>query len=233
MATKQVMLESVDKLIQIGRMSGNINVLGNVEKVVLSVGEDLQSALRSSSKPEEGITDLIVKTADKFSDDELMDFETGVTIIFLLLIHPDPIIALDILSSRRPKADMITLIWILSHFKIYAQKTRILNMFGYDTDKRFQEITKAFESTKGIKQWLSESVSNEVVSKLAQEYLQAYTQGTFSEWAYFSTHPEALLLSVDWFIAGMAHQAFIQSDYKALRHFMDIRQTFSNYRLGG
>lgn len=233
MATKQVMLESVEKLIQIGQMSGDINVQGNVERVVFSVGEDLRSALQSSSKPEEGITDLIVKTADKFSDDELMDFDTGVEITFLLTVHPNPIIALDILSSRRPKADMITLYVLLPLFKNFEKHANLLRMLDYDPDKKFQELTNALESTRAIKELLSEGVLVEVVLKLVQEYLQSYTQGKFTEWAYFANHPEVLLLSVDWFIVAMARDAFLKSDHKALEHFMDIRQTLSNYRSGG
>jgi hypothetical protein len=235
MASKsnQVMLESVEKLIQIGHMVGNVNVRGNVERIVFSVGEDLRSALRDSAKPEEGITDLIVKTADKFSQDELLDFDTGVEIIFLLMVHPNPTLALNILSSRRPKADMITLIWLLPAFAKFEEKAKTLRVFGFDEDKRIQEITNAFKATKGIKDWQAEDVPKEVVSKLVDEFLQAYTKDGVSEWAYFVTHPEVVLLSVDSFIASMALQAFMHSDHKALGHFMKIRQTFSNHRPGG
>lgn len=57
-------LKSVEKLIQIGRVSGNVNIQGNIEKAFFSVGDDLLDAMQKSAKPEESLTDLIVKTAD-------------------------------------------------------------------------------------------------------------------------------------------------------------------------
>ena len=108
MGTQRIFLQGVEKLIQIGYMRGNINVNGNVERVVFSVGEDLREALQSAPQPEEGITDLMVRYVDKFKNG-LIDYDTGVEVAFLLSVHPDPTLALSILSSRRPKADIITL----------------------------------------------------------------------------------------------------------------------------
>ena len=48
-------LKNVEKLIQIGRVGGNINIQGNIEKAVFSIGDDLIDALQESVKPEESL----------------------------------------------------------------------------------------------------------------------------------------------------------------------------------
>ena len=229
--SNHLIIKSVEKLVQIGRVTGNVNIHGNVEKAFFSVGNDLLDTMRKSAKPEESITDVIVKTADKFDEQELMSFDVGAKILFLLMIHPDPMIALDILSSRRPKADMNTLFWLLSPFAKFEIESNILKVFGYDRDERMKEIQRAFNATKTFKQAKAEAIPNEIVSKLVKEFMDAYISSGAAEYGYVISHPEIFSMSVDFFFASMAVQAFLKSDEKGLEHFMEIRQNFTRLRV--
>ncbi len=43
--TNLVSAESIEKLIQIGQMSGNININGNFNQIVITVGENILSQI--------------------------------------------------------------------------------------------------------------------------------------------------------------------------------------------
>lgn len=231
--SNRLTLKSVEKLIQIGRVTGNVNIQGNIEKAVFSIGDDLLDAMRESVKPEESLTDLIVKTADKFDKGELMSFDVGAKILFLLMIHPEPIIALDILSSRRPKADVFTLFWLTESFLLFEAKHNIFKEFGYNRDERIKEINKAFLATKSFKQGNAEAFTDEMTLKIAKGFMEASSSSGMSEYGYVLSHPEVFSMSVDALHAKMCAEAFIKKDYKALEHFMEIRQNFSSRRPGG
>lgn len=226
-------LKNVEKLIQIGRVGGNVNIQGNIEKAVFSIGGDLIDALQESVKPEESLTDLIVKTADKFDKGELMSFDIGAKIVFMLMIHPEPIIALDILSTRRPKADVNTLFWLVPFYLALDTKNNIFGTFGYNRDERIDEINKAFWATKTVKQVNAEGISDEVLFTMVKDFMAAYSSGGMSEYGYVLNHPEIFSMSVDAYYAKISAEAFIKKDYKALEHFMEIRQNFSSRRPGG
>lgn len=226
-------LKSVEKLIQIGRVSGNVNIQGNIEKAFFSVGDDLLDAMRKSAKPEESLTDLIVKTADKFDGGKLISFDVGAKILFLLMIHPEPIIALDILSSRRPKADIFTLFWLAPSFLLFEAENNIFKSFGYNRNERIEEVNRAFFATKAFKQGNAEAFTDEMILKIAKGFMEARSSNGMAEYSYVLSHPEVFSMSVDSLHAKMCAEAFIKKDYKALEHFMEIRQNFSSRRPGG
>ena len=101
--------------------------------------------------------------------------------------------------------------------------------------KENQECKKSkegFGATRAFKQEKADAIPSEITSKLVKEFMEAYSDGGVSEYAYVLTHPEVLSLSVDLFFASMCVQAFMKED-RVLNHFMDIRQNFSSRRLGG
>ena len=56
MTSLHLTLESVDKFIQIGKMIGNVNIQGNIEKAIFNVGDDFKKCPTKISEARGGLT---------------------------------------------------------------------------------------------------------------------------------------------------------------------------------
>lgn len=227
--SNQLSLSNIEKLIQIGNVYGNIVIQGDV---LIEFGDIVYKALRHSSQPENSLTDLIVKLVDKFGDKELLDLKTGLLINFALLIHPNPAIALRILSKLRPNADINSLS-LLFETQTIADKTKLFESLEIDKEKQIENLKESFDVTDTFKKLKQENIPDDVIQKMLHGYLRVLNTGEYSERLYFTQHPEILTMSTDLQLAKTCVSAFWNSDERVVSDFMDIREYLSSFRKDG
>jgi len=230
MANNQLSLSNIEKLVQIGNIYGNVVVKGDI---LVSFGSKVHKALGFSSQPEEGLTDCILELIDKFGEKELINLETGLEIGFALLLHPNPTILLKVLSSHRLNADINTLSLLFQVAQRIAEETEFFKSLGVEKETQIEKVKKAFETTDTYKKFVKEDIPASAIQKLLQGYFTVLNTGEFSERLYFTQHPELLSMTTDWHLANTCVNAFLNSDERVVRNFMDIREYLSSFRKNG
>jgi len=223
-------LSNIEKLVQIGNVYGNVVVKGDV---LVSFGKNIYKALGYSSQPENSLTDYIVELADKFGEKELISLEVGLEINLSLLIHPNPTIAMRILSKIRPSPDINSLLLLFGVAKIIADETRLFESLQIDKTNQIEMVGRSIESTNTYKALVSENIPNEVTQKLLDGYFRVLGTGEYSERLYFMQNPELLLMSTDLHIAKICVSAFLNSDERVVNEFMDVREYLASFRKKG
>lgn len=221
--------KNVEKLIQIGKMQGDININGSFNQIFIQAAENLlEQVRRPSFVPQQSLTDDIVRIISKFRDDEILHISTCIEIALILLVHPEPKIPMDILFSMRPKADICTFLFLFPVFKGKENEMLFLREFGIDSTSRFSELfgLTAAQFRKAVKTPLEENLAN----KLTDGLLEAASKGKFYGDDFVRKYPHALSLQVDGCIASMAIEAFIKYDVRNATFFMGVREAMSQKR---
>ena len=230
LSNNQLSLSNIEKLVQIGNVYGNVVVKGNI---LVSFGSKVHKALGFSSQPEEGLTDYILQLIDKFGKKELIDLETGLEIGFSLLLHPNPIILVKVLSYQRPNADINTLSLLFQVAQRIAEETDLFHSLGIGKETQIEKVKKAFETTDTYKKFVKEDIPPSTVQNLLHGYFTVLNTGEYSERLYFTQHPELLFITTDWHLANTCVNAFMNSDERVVENFMDIREYLSSFRRDG
>lgn len=228
--SNQLSLSNIEKLVQIGNVYGNVVIQGDV---LIKFGDMVYKALRHSPQPENSLTDLIAELVNKFDDKELLDLKTGLLINLALLIHPNPAIALRILSKLRPNADINSLFLLFESAKTIADETQLFESLEIDKEKQIENVKESFEVTDTFKKLKKENMPDNVIQKMLHGYLRVLGTGEYSERLYFTQHPELLSMSTDLHLARTCVNAFRSLDERVVNDFMDIREYLSSFRKDG
>jgi hypothetical protein len=231
MTNSQLSLSNIEKLVQISNVYGNVVVKGDV---LVTFGKNVHKALGYSSQPEDSLTDYIVKLVDKFGEKELLNLDTGLEISLALLIHPNPIMALKILSKIRPNADSITLFLLFSVAQVIADEIKLFeSLQQFNKVKQIENVGQAFQVTDAYKKLKTENIPDDVIQKMLNGYFQVLGTGDYGERLYFTQHPELLSMSADLHLAKICISAFMNLDERVVNEFMEIREYLSSFRKAG
>ena len=198
--TNLVSAESIEKLIQIGQMSGNININGNFNQIIITVGENILSQIGDETFfSDVNYTDAIITIISGFNKNQLLDIDTYQEIMVLLYIHPNPEPSVNLLFSQRPIPDLISLTMWISYVYGVSKRIDILKPFGIDGDKKFQVLTKAFEKWHNFNRT---TYSSKYILKITNQFIQAFWKDRTLAYDYIDSHPEILDFHVDQCLAG-------------------------------
>ena len=198
--TNLVSAESIEKLIQIGQMSGNININGNFNQIVITVGENILSQIGDETFfSDVNYTDAIITIISEFDKNQLLDIDTYQEIMVLLYIHPNPEPSVNLLFAQRPIPDLISLTMWISYVYGVSKRIDILKPFGIDGDKKFQVLTKAFEKRHDFNRT---TYSAKYILKITNQFMRTLWKDVTLAYDYIDSHPEILDFHVDQCLAS-------------------------------
>lgn len=163
------------------------------------------------------------------SEDELMLPDTAVKLLVILFKHPDPQSVYDEIVETRPPEDLNTLLVFLpfAHSLLIEEAKSAISQSVYDEFIRMRNIIVTPEAIK--QQFDSKGNLPMPDEEIIQEYLKRF-DNDFSETFFLHAHPELTLMNSDFSIAIYCLVAFGAGDTKAVRFFMDKRQTLAQFR---
>lgn len=222
--TNLISAESIEKLIQIGQMSGNININGNFNQIIINVGENVLSQIGGkTSFSDTNYTDVIITLISKFDKDTLLDIETYQKIVLLLYLHPNPEPSVNMLFSHRPISDLISMTMWISYIRGVEKEYKALQSMGIDSDRKYEELKRVFEKRHDF---YRNTYDPKYVLKIADQFMSALWKDEILAYDYIDSHPEILDLSVDQLLAGLTiinvneneNLDFIQETRQFLHH---------------
>lgn len=224
--TNLVSAESIEKLIQIGHMSGNININGNFNQIIINVGENVLSQIGEERYfPDTNYTDVIIDLISRFKKNQLLDVRTYQEIVFLLYLHPNPETPVNILFEQRPIPDLISMSMWIPFVRRIEKEHKILKSMGIDGDKKYEELKRAFEEKHDFRR---NTYDSGYIRKISDEFMSALWKNETLAHNFVSSHPEILDLQVDQCLAGFT---LLFGDEKEKIDFLqETRQFLHNVR---
>lgn len=224
--TNLIQAESIEKLIQIGQMAGNININGNFNQIIINVGENVLSQIGEAKYfPDTNYTDVIIDLISKFKKNQLLDMKTYQEIVFLLYLHPNPQTPITILFEQRPIPDLISMAMWIPFVRRIEKEHKILKSVGIDGDKKYEELKRAFEEKHDFRR---STYDSGFVRKISDDFMSALWKNETLAHNFVSSHPEILDLQVDQCLAGFT---ILFGDEKEKIDFLqESRQFLHNVR---
>lgn len=222
--TNLISAKSIEKLIQIGQMSGNININGNFNQIIINVGENLLSQVgNKNSFPNSNYKEVIANLISKFNKNVLLDIDTCKEIILLLYLHPDPEPSVRLLYSQRPIQDLISMTMWIPPIHSIEKKYGVLKSMGIDSDEKYRELKKTFEKRHDFSEGI---YSSKFLFKISNQFMELLQTDKTLARDFIDTHPEIFDLHVDQILAALT---VAHSDEKeSLDFIQDSRQFLYN-----
>lgn len=186
--TNLINAKSIEKLIQIGQLSGNININGNFNQIIIHVGENILSQVGNKKYfPDTNYTDTIVELISKFDKKQLLNGETCQKIVFLLYLHPNPLMSVKVLFEQRPFPDLISMLAWIFYFLTIEKERKILESIGIDGNKKSEELRQAFNEKHDFPK---NTYEPEVIARISSEFMDVLWENETLAYNFVVSHPE-------------------------------------------